>query len=304
MLYCQYQQVPHTDSSVTNAAFHSTTSRNREPLALYRHYKGGLYRIESGCKIEADGAAGLLYRSIDPYECATLWMRPSLDFHAEVGNGQTRFTRIRNVTDAALREALSPNLVSPTALDDILSRYDEPWRFYHTREHLFEMFEHAKRRNLALSHEQKLAILFHDIVYVPGAKPGVNEAQSAALALTYKGSINDKVDWAVVGQLIEATAHHKTLEGPAGLVCGLDLACLASAPHEFAAGTELIWLEYRHLLPEPDARKTFDTERLKFLLNLASADSMFCKELADLEEAARLNIEALRQAWLSKYTSN
>lgn len=268
---------------------------------MYRHYKGGLYRVESACTIEASGEAGVLYRSVDPREAAMLWMRPASDFQAELPDGQVRFTRVRDTSAAALRDALNPSLVSPTALEDILSRYDEPWRFYHTREHLYQMFDVARAHRLMLSPEQKLAILFHDLVYVPGAKPGMNESQSAVLARSYRDRVNDKVNWDLVCQMVEETSHSKLVDGPGALVCSLDLAGLASKPQEFASCTELIWLENRHLLSGPDARKTYDTERLKFLLNLAAAERLFCPELAELEDGARLNIEALRQAWLTKY---
>ena len=53
--------------------------------ALLRHYKGGLYRVEGHCRIEATLETGVLYRACQG-DGTVLWLRPLAEF------GQTVLT--------------------------------------------------------------------------------------------------------------------------------------------------------------------------------------------------------------------
>lgn len=70
------------------------------------------------------------------------------------------------------------------ALEELIRRYNEPGRFYHNFLHVMSLFRRAKSQGIDLAANTNLhlalAILFHDVVYVPGS-PG-NEAASASLA--------------------------------------------------------------------------------------------------------------------------
>jgi predicted metal-dependent HD superfamily phosphohydrolase len=267
------------------------------PVPLFRHYKGGLYVTVGDCSIESTGTPGVLYRALDPEKADVVWMRPALDFHQEVSAGLPRFAPIRRATDTALRHYLQPAVISPSALELALSRYAEPWRYFHAREHLFEMFELAAKKGLALTSEQSLALLFHDLVYVPGAPAGSNEALSFQLAQTFRSALPAQADWAMLGRIIEDTSTHVARCEESAVVQALDLSGLAAAPFEFCASTELVWLENRHL-PGTATRKEFDTARLKFLLELGAREVIYPESFSELEEPARANIEGLRQAWV------
>lgn len=267
---------------------------------MFRHYKGGLYRAVGDCTIEATGSPGVLYQAVDPLKADVVWMRPALDFHQEVGPGVARFAPVRRATDAALRKALPPSLIEAAALEKVLQCYSEPWRFFHDQVHLFELFWLAEARGIALTAEQALALLFHDVVYVPGAPAGHNEAQSALLVRGFASSFGSAVDLEKVRLFILETADHLATSEESAVVQALDLGSLAAAPLEFAAVNELVWLENRHLI-EGAERKAFDTARLKFLLQLATNETMFAPGFEDLEEAARTNIEGLRLAWVQRY---
>jgi hypothetical protein len=47
---------------------------------LLRHYKGGLYRVEGACLIEATLETGILYRPRQGVATDVLWMRPAAAF--------------------------------------------------------------------------------------------------------------------------------------------------------------------------------------------------------------------------------
>ena len=51
-----------------------------KPGARLRHYKGGLYRVEGACLIEATLETGILYRPEQGNATQIVWMRPATNF--------------------------------------------------------------------------------------------------------------------------------------------------------------------------------------------------------------------------------
>lgn len=51
-----------------------------QPGCRVRHYKGGLYRVEGACLIEATLGTGILYRPEQGDGQGMLWMRPAPAF--------------------------------------------------------------------------------------------------------------------------------------------------------------------------------------------------------------------------------
>ena len=71
-----------------------------QPGTLVRHYKGGLYRIEAACLIEATLETGLLYRPQQGNATQVLWLRPvaAFDDWVETAEGRVRrFTPVNAV---------------------------------------------------------------------------------------------------------------------------------------------------------------------------------------------------------------
>jgi predicted metal-dependent HD superfamily phosphohydrolase len=102
---------------------------------------------------------------------------------------------------------------------ELLARWSEPARRYHTTRHLMEMFsaledlEEAREIDDRQGSVARLAAWFHDAIYDPGANPGSNEADSAALArhcLQNLGLGDDDLD--AIDRLIRLTANHDPLE--------------------------------------------------------------------------------------------
>ena len=103
---------------------------------------------------------------------------------------------------------------------DLLARWSEPHRRYHTTTHLVEMFwaleDLLDAGELAERDGQlaRLAAWFHDAHYDPAAQPGANERQSAELAARHLVSLGLPTrDRETVQRLVRLTDGH---EAPAG----------------------------------------------------------------------------------------
>ena len=138
---------------------------------------------------------------------------------------------------------------------NLVARYREPHRRYHTLEHLaccFERFDEA--RALAVRPgEVALALWFHDAEYEPRRTD--NEARSATWA---RGAIAaaglSAAVGARVGASILATRHrHLPRDPDARLVVDIDLAILGAEPERFDAYERRIREEYAGM-PEAEFR--------------------------------------------------
>lgn len=146
-------------------------------------------------------------------------------------------------------------------LEVALSHHRQPHRAYHDERHVRELLDLARSHAPDLTPAERLAILFHDAVYVPGAPRGQNEALSALLmratvfALARVGSLAAP-DAGVVddaGAIILATTHAAPPPPLAARVCDLDLWRLAAPWDDFQRHGEDIRHEYRFLHPSDDA---------------------------------------------------
>lgn len=132
------------------------------------------------------------------------------------------------------------------ALPDLLARYAEPHRAYHTAQHLAECFQlFAEVRDLAQQPgELALALFFHDAIWDPHAHDC--EARSAALAracLCAAGAAASSSE--AVATLILATRHAaEPSPGDATLLVDVDLAILGAAPARFREYEAQVRREY------------------------------------------------------------
>jgi predicted metal-dependent HD superfamily phosphohydrolase len=130
--------------------------------------------------------------------------------------------------------------------NDLVARYSEPDRAYHTLEHIghcLNEFEHV--RHLATNPDAvELALWYHDAIYDTKAKD--NEDRSAALAVEVvrNASLPDNFGQSVAN-LIMATKHIANLIDPdAQLVTDIDLSSLAASEQEFTENYGRIRQEY------------------------------------------------------------
>ena len=135
-------------------------------------------------------------------------------------------------------------------VNDLLTRYREPWRRYHDLDHLRDVLDGvtALRAEAAALIAVELAAWFHDAVYDVHRRD--NEEQSARLAehaLTNAGV--DPALVAEVSRLVRLTASHDPAPGDVNgaVLCDADLAVLASDPTGYAAYVDKVRAEYAHM---------------------------------------------------------
>lgn len=183
---------------------------------------------------------------------------------------------------------------SPERIEQALGFYDEPHRSYHNRVHLREIFDVALGLNVTLTPAQILALLFHDIIYVPGAARGTNEAMSAQLLRVYAGSLDMDTAEAACS-IVADTSEHIARSAEAEMVLDLDLMRLAAPPADFDRYSRQVFDEQRPLIVIADERAAwnfFATRRLPFFQRLLERPNIYHTALGRerFEPQARANL--------------
>jgi predicted metal-dependent HD superfamily phosphohydrolase len=141
--------------------------------------------------------------------------------------------------------------------EELMARYAEPRRRYHTARHLDECFATLAsiRARVSRPAEVELALWFHDAIYDP--KRGDNEARSAEWARAVLASAGTGADVGErVAALILATRHDATPSGAdAEVLVDVDLAILGAAPARFDEYERQVREEYDWMPPPIFARK-------------------------------------------------
>ena len=232
----------------------------------------------------------------------------------------SQLTRI--LIDSGLRVPLRerPNKIRPrlmrawdsllpghTALgEDLLERYEQPHRKYHTSVHLSEMLTALKtlykRHHTATPRAVLLAAWFHDAVYE--ANPGEDEAASADLArtaltpLASTGSLTNR-EVTTIAHLIELTASHQLADGieeytsgaltraDAAFFLDADLAILAADSPRYTRYVAGVRAEYAHYAPD-----AFTRGRAAILQGFLNRTTIYASDTAHLlwDAPARLNL--------------
>jgi predicted metal-dependent HD superfamily phosphohydrolase len=171
----------------------------------------------------------------------------------------------------------------------LIRRYSEPHRHYHTTEHLAHVLTMIDR--LADDHDLflvRLAAWYHDAVYAIPAGQVSNEEASARLALRELSWVGlEQEDLNQVARLVRLTETH--LPGPRDpegeLVCDADLAILAAEPSDYADYVAAIRAEYAQV-PE----EAFLAGRLAVLTDLADREIFHTAKGRQLSSAAHANL--------------
>ncbi|MEU8385096.1 metal-dependent phosphohydrolase [Streptosporangium sp. NPDC048865] len=171
---------------------------------------------------------------------------------------------------------------------ELITRYGEPHRRYHTTAHLEAVLTHIDALADHAEHPDlvRLAAWFHDAVYDP--RRGDNEERSAGLAeraLPEMGLPAEAV--ATVARLVRLTVTHAPAPGDAdgAVLSDADLAILGASPEVYARYAAAVREEYGFV---PD--DAFRAGRAAVLRSLLDLPVIF--HVAGLEEAARANIAA------------
>ncbi|MBW5425900.1 hypothetical protein GKQ77_30790 [Streptomyces sp. BG9H] len=174
--------------------------------------------------------------------------------------------------------------------DNLLARWAEPQRRYHTTAHLTAVLDHI---DVLEDHADdpelvRLAAWFHDAVYAPDRSE--NEERSARLAeraLPEAGLSDEQTS--EVARLVRLTVTHDPADGDHNgeALCDADLAILAAAPDAYAAYAAAVREEYGFV---PD--ETFRAGRADVLRQLLALPRLFRTPFgaANWEAPARENI--------------
>jgi predicted metal-dependent HD superfamily phosphohydrolase len=198
---------------------------------------------------------------------------------------RTRWTR---ALEGARSPAVGPD-PGPYA-DNLLARWQEPQRHYHTLAHLTAVLDHIDvlEKHADDPDVVRLAAWFHDAVYLPDRSE--NEERSARLAeraLPEAGVPEAKT--AEVARLVRLTVTHDPADDDRDgqVLCDADLAILAAPPSAYAAYTAAVREEY-HFVPG-DA---FRAGRAAILRQLLDLPRLFRTPYgqAEWEATARYNI--------------
>jgi len=196
--------------------------------------------------------------------------------------------------------AIAPNAPADTAVEavgeELLGRWAEPARHYHTTTHLVEMFgaleelEDANEIDDRQCSVARLAAWFHDAIYNPAASPGSNEADSAVLArklLEQLGFAGDDIQ--AIDRLIRLTARHdaEAAEPLDAAFHDADLWILSAPPERFDGYCDQIREEYS-IVPGPEYRQ----RRAAILGPLMHRDRIYrtARALHGWETPARINL--------------
>ncbi|MGY2005929.1 HD domain-containing protein [Nocardia gipuzkoensis] len=175
---------------------------------------------------------------------------------------------------------------------DLVERYGEPHRRYHTVEHLAAVL--AVVDDLADDADDiaavRYAAFFHDAIYAVDRAD--NEERSAELAESTLPALGASPELTgEVGRLVRLTATHHTAadDRNGNVLCDADLAILAADASGYAAYTRAVRAEYRHV---PD--DLFRAGRAAVLRKLADQPYLFRTSAARrrYESAARANLAA------------
>ena len=174
-------------------------------------------------------------------------------------------------------------------LTELLARYGEAHRAYHTLQHLGECLAHLARERSGAERpgEVALALWFHDAIY--DVHRHDNEARSAdwARQAARRAGLAPEVAERLHA-LVMATRHDAQPVGAdARLLVDIDLAILGAAPARFAEYERQIRIEYAHVPPA-----VFEPRRRQILGGFLARDPLYLTApmRTRLEAAARANL--------------
>ena len=165
---------------------------------------------------------------------------------------------------------------------DVVARYSEPHRHYHTLEHVAEVLAIADELDAGI--EVEFAAWLHDVVY--DVRAADSEARSAGYAGDVLARLRAPDDvTSEVQRLIELSATHDVIAGDknGAVFVEADLAILASEPDRYDRYMRDVRREYAHV--DDDAWRVGRASVLQSLLertNDVRARSNLTRELASL----------------------
>ncbi len=171
---------------------------------------------------------------------------------------------------------------------EIVSAYSESHRFYHTLNHLNQLFEELDLCE-SVTNEMLWAVWYHDYVYKPGAK--TNEKKSAVQAeesMRKLGAPQSSIDKVIA--LIMTTETHQSQNDD------IDTQLFLDADMSILGSDEEVYLEYCIAVKQEHSsipKFLFNRGRRKFLSTVLKQKSIFLSPYfkEKYEQVARENIK-------------
>ena len=189
-------------------------------------------------------------------------------------------------------EARALDGIDSVLFGKVRQAYSSTGRVYHTWQHILACLAEYRLVKCDAPRAVLLALLFHDAVYVPGAKD--NEAQSADLAmnlLAEQGNIAEGERREIAQMILLTASHHatNTLSADAMRLLDIDLSVLGAARpiyQAYATGVR------REFCPAVVSEFKFRIGRIKFLRAVQQQPHIFltAEMRSRCEQAARDNI--------------
>ena len=183
-------------------------------------------------------------------------------------------------------------LGTPLLWRSVQALHGNPPRHYHTWQHIEACLHAAQEETFEDPLAVTLAILFHDCIYVAGAKN--NETQSAALCadMPWSSAPADASSFARAREMILATTNHAALPADASpdlrLMVDIDLGILATPPEVYDRYTNNVRREW---VPSVVSDAQFRAGRAAFLQGMLAAEHIFhSARYASREATARANL--------------
>jgi len=151
-------------------------------------------------------------------------------------------------------EAMKPYNIQSENEQYLFSLYAQPHRYYHTREHIFNMLSGLSDFVYCSYLTQKevdlltIAICYHDAIYDPQASD--NELNSVALMMLHYNNILPLEDIKTVTHLIMATKDHISYDLLSSIIIDLDLCVFGSSEKKYKKYAKSIRKEYGHVSQE------------------------------------------------------
>jgi predicted metal-dependent HD superfamily phosphohydrolase len=184
--------------------------------------------------------------------------------------------------------SITPDLLRD--YEDLIARYSEHHRKYHTVRHLDECFEKLAEIRSEAEHpaEVEVAIWFHDAIY--DTRSTQNEPKSAELAVSKVRAAGGSPECEKrISELIMATRHAGAQGGAdAKVLVDVDLAILGESPERFNEFEQQVREEYSWV-----PGFIFKEKRRKILSGFLARPAIFNTELfrERYERQARENIQ-------------
>jgi predicted metal-dependent HD superfamily phosphohydrolase len=163
--------------------------------------------------------------------------------------------------------------VAPAGVyEEVVARYAEPHRHYHTARHLDECFAEltAVRADATHPGEVELALWFHDAIYEPRRHDNEQRSADWAREVVARAGLDASVSERVA-TLIMATRHDAEPTGrDAGVLVDVDLSILGAEPARFDEYERDVRAEYGWV---PEA--LFRRERRKILQRLLERERIY-----------------------------